>query len=75
MHYRGKQQNRIVGLKGTLKDHWFSYFKDGHNVDLAFQTRAKLALAQESETQLYHEFADPMSLTNDANNILHAQTR
>lgn len=42
--------------------------KDGHNVDLAFQTVAKLALAQESETELYHEFPDPISLTNNANN-------
>lgn len=41
--------------------------KDGHNVDAAFQAVAKLALAQESETELYHEFPDPISLTNNAN--------
>lgn len=40
--------------------------KEGINVDLAFQTIAKNALAQESEVELYHEFPDPISLT--ANN-------
>ncbi|GAB0086394.1 hypothetical protein DMENIID0001_004510 [Sergentomyia squamirostris] len=41
--------------------------KEGINVDLAFQTIAKNALAQESEVELYNEFPDPISLTSSNN--------
>jgi len=36
--------------------------KEGINVDLAFQTIAKNALAQESDENLYNEFPDPIKL-------------
>lgn len=42
--------------------------KEGINVDLAFQTIAKNALAQESEVELYNEFPDQIKLNADRNN-------
>lgn len=42
--------------------------KEGINVDLAFQTIAKNALAQEGEAELYNEFPDQIKLNADRNN-------
>lgn len=39
--------------------------KEAINVELAFQTIARNALAQESEVELYNEFPDQIKLTND----------
>ncbi|XP_036147765.1 ras-related protein Rab-7a isoform X1 [Monomorium pharaonis] len=39
--------------------------KEAINVEQAFQTIAKNALAQESEVELYNEFPDQIKLTND----------
>jgi Ras-related protein Rab-7A len=38
------------------------------NVEQAFQTVAKNALAQETEVELYNEFPDQIKLTNDQRN-------
>ena len=42
--------------------------KDGLNVELAFQTIAKNALAQEAEVELYNEFPDQIRLNTERNN-------
>jgi len=42
--------------------------KEGINVERAFQTIAKNALAQESEVELYNEFPDQIKLNADRNN-------
>ncbi|XP_055371742.1 ras-related protein rab7 [Condylostylus longicornis] len=42
--------------------------KDGLNVELAFQTIAKNALAQEADVELYNEFPDQIRLNSDRNN-------
>lgn len=42
--------------------------KEGINVELAFQTIAKNALAQEAEVELYNEFPDQIRLNADRNN-------
>ncbi|KAF7389272.1 hypothetical protein HZH66_010409 [Vespula vulgaris] len=42
--------------------------KEAINVEQAFQTIAKNALAQESEVELYNEFPDQIKLTNDQRN-------
>lgn len=39
--------------------------KDAINVEQAFQTIARNALAQESETEVYNEFPDQIKLTNE----------
>ena len=39
--------------------------KEAINVEQAFQTVAKNALAQETEVDLYNEFPDQIKLTND----------
>lgn len=39
--------------------------KEAINVELAFQTIARNALAQENEVELYNEFPDQIKLTND----------
>lgn len=39
--------------------------KEAINVEQAFQTVAKNALAQETEVELYNEFPDQIKLTND----------
>lgn len=39
--------------------------KEGINVENAFQTIAKKALAQETEVELYNDFPDQIKLTND----------
>ena len=41
--------------------------KEAINVEQAFQTVAKNALAQETEVELYNEFPDQIRLTNDQN--------
>lgn len=41
--------------------------KEAINVEQAFQTVAKNALAQETEADLYNEFPDQIKLTNDTN--------
>uniref|UniRef100_A0A0K8TQ95 Putative ras-related protein rab-7 n=1 Tax=Tabanus bromius TaxID=304241 RepID=A0A0K8TQ95_TABBR len=41
--------------------------KDATNVELAFQTIAKNALAQEAEVELYNEFPDQIRLNADRN--------
>ena len=38
--------------------------KEAINVEQAFQTVAKNALAQETETELYNDFPDQIKLTN-----------
>lgn len=38
--------------------------KEAINVELAFQTIARNALAQESEVELYNEFPDQIKLTD-----------
>lgn len=42
--------------------------KEGINVELAFQTIAKNALAQEADVELYNEFPDQIRLNSDRNN-------
>lgn len=42
--------------------------KEGLNVELAFQTIAKNALAQEAEVELYNEFPDQIRLNTERNN-------
>lgn len=42
--------------------------KEGINVEYAFQTIAKNALAQEAEVELYNEFPDQIRLNADRNN-------
>lgn len=41
--------------------------KEAINVEQAFQTVAKNALAQETEVELYNEFPDQIKITNDNN--------
>ena len=41
--------------------------KEAINVEQAFQTVAKNALAQETEVELYNEFPDQIKLSNDQN--------
>jgi len=41
--------------------------KEAINVEQAFQTVAKNALAQETEIEMYNEFPDQIKLSNDAN--------
>jgi len=41
--------------------------KEGINVELAFQTIAKNALAQEAEVELYNEFPDKIRVQSDGN--------
>ncbi|XP_063706692.1 ras-related protein Rab-7a [Culicoides brevitarsis] len=43
--------------------------KEGINVDLAFQTIAKNALAQESDENIYSEFPDPIKLNPTESNV------
>ena len=40
--------------------------KEAINVEQAFQTVAKNALAQETDVELYNEFPDQIRLNNDA---------
>lgn len=40
--------------------------KEAINVEQAFQTIAKNAVARESEVELYNEFPDQIKLTNDS---------
>lgn len=40
--------------------------KDAINVEQAFQTVAKNALAQESEVEMYNEFPDQIKLSNES---------
>lgn len=42
--------------------------KEAINVEQAFQTVAKNALAQETEVELYNEFPDQIKLSNDQTN-------
>lgn len=41
--------------------------KEAINVEQAFQTVAKNALAQETNVELYNEFPDKIQVTNDTN--------
>lgn len=41
--------------------------KEAINVEQAFQTVAKNALAQETEVELYNEFPDQIKITNEQN--------
>lgn len=41
--------------------------KEGQNVEQAFQTIARNALAQESEVELYNEFPDQIKLGGEGN--------
>ena len=41
--------------------------KEAINVEQAFQTVAKNALAQETDAELYNEFPDQIKLNNDTN--------
>lgn len=43
--------------------------KEGLNVDQAFQTIAKNALAQETEVEIYNEFPDHITINNDTRNV------
>jgi len=43
--------------------------KEGLNVDQAFQTIAKNALAQEQEVEIYNEFPDHITINNDTRNV------
>lgn len=40
--------------------------KDAINVEQAFQTVARNALAQEADTEMYNEFPEPITLTGDS---------
>ena len=41
--------------------------KEAINVEQAFQTVAKNALAQETDVELYEQFPDQIKLSNDSN--------
>ncbi|CAG7836252.1 unnamed protein product, partial [Allacma fusca] len=43
--------------------------KEGINVEQAFQTIAKNALAQETEVDIYNEFPDHITINNDQRNV------
>ncbi|KAG0722466.1 Ras-related protein Rab-7a [Chionoecetes opilio] len=59
----------VLGNKIDLENRAVPYFetsaKEAINVELAFQTIARNALAQENEVELYNEFPDQIKLTND----------
>jgi len=46
----------------------FHSAKEGINVEQAFHTIAKNALAQETEVDVYNEFPDHITISNDARN-------
>jgi len=48
--------------------HFETSAKDGINVETAFETIAKNALAQEADVELYNEFPDQIRLNSDRNN-------
>lgn len=43
--------------------------KEGINVEQAFQTIAKNALAQETEVDMYNEFPDHITINPDSRNV------
>lgn len=43
--------------------------KEGINVEQAFQTIAKNALAQETEVDIYNEFPDHITINPDSRNV------
>ncbi|KAI8511611.1 Ras- protein Rab-7A [Branchiostoma belcheri] len=65
---RAVSTKRASGWASSKND--IPYFevsaKEAINVEQAFQTIAKNALAQETEVELYNEFPDQIKLTNDA---------
>lgn len=70
-------ENRAVPMKRAMQ--WTAsknnmpYFetsaKEGINVEQAFQTIAKNALAQETENDLYTEFPDQITINPDSRNV------
>ena len=60
----GKRAQSWCHSKGDIP-YFETSAKEAINVEQAFQTVAKNALAQETEVDLYNEFPDQIKITND----------